>query len=163
MKNFDFISFIIGLLLGMIITLLLVWIAYYSRTFLFTYCPYEPRLCGSSDYYRNPSEALAMNSQLKTTDILQLDGSGHTLLYNRVIKNTDCTPSSNEVVPITFPQFCTFTDISGDQFLYKNKHFGSGIYVAYDSDYPNEVITNGNCDPIPGTSIIAGTPVVKWI
>src|SRR5437763_876523 len=114
MVVFDFTSFSIGLLLGMIILLTLVWIAYFTRSFLFTYCATQARACGGADYYNDPGDALAHDSSLTASDILFLNESDE-LFYKRVPRNTDCVPESNQTVYIKFPQYCSFTDSTGSK------------------------------------------------
>lgn len=162
MNNFDFVSFTIGLLLGMIIMLIFVWIAYYTRTILFTYCPYEPHFCLSGDYYMNPGEALASDSNLKDTDILVVhDGK---LYYKRITKNP-CTPGKNQTIVVPFPQFCLFRDDAGGEVLYKNKQYNSPFYLPYHMNESNgniQITSLGHCDPMPGMAMTSGTPVAKW-
>lgn len=156
---FDLVSAIIGLLLGMIIMLLLVWIAYYTRTFVFTYCPITSRPCGSADYYNNPQDALEDKIGLTAGNILWVqDGK---LFYNKVVKNTDCTPGKDKLTHILYPQYCEFTTTDGTIVRYKDSHFKANLYHPEVYDTGPIVTTSGNCDPIPGI-FVSGTPLPIW-
>lgn len=158
MASFDFISFIIGLLLGAIIMLVLVWIAYYTRTFLFTYCPTQARACNGPDYYNNPGEALANGANID--DILFLNDQDE-MFYKRVPKTTNCVPESNQTVHILYPQYCQFSDNSGLSGTYRSYSFGSNIYKPANGLPGPTITTSGNCDPTPGI-YIEGIPLLKW-
>ena len=160
MASFQFVSFIIGLLLGAIIMLLLVWIGYYTRSFIFTYCPEQARPCGGADYYNNPGNALANNSGLTAGSILFLKDD--KLYYTRVPKNTNCVPESNQTIPIIFPQYCSFGNPGQPSLTYRQTFFNSNIYKP-DNGIPGVVITtSGNCDPVPGQELTTGIPLVEW-
>ena len=160
MASFDFVSFIIGLLLGAIITLLLVWIAYFTRSFIFTYCPSQARPCGGADYYSNPGDALAHNPQIKQSDILFLNRDNE-MFYTRMTKNTDCVPESNQVVYIKYPQYCSFSSTGGASGIWKETAFNSNIYNPDGFPGPT-IITDGNCDPISGSSVTSGIGLIRW-
>ena len=163
MGNFDTATFFIGLLLGMIIMLILVWIAYYSRTFVFTYCPTQARPCGGVDYYNNPGEALGNDQNLQASDILfkvKGDGKiGDKLLYTRVPRNTSCVPEGNQTVRMPFPQYCIFSGPNGNV-EYRDTAFNSNIYNPSVGIGPT-IITAENCVPSSGF-FTSGTPEVKW-
>lgn len=157
MANFDTASFFIGLLLGMIIMLILVWIAYYSRTFIFTYCPSQARPCGGADYYNNPGEALGNDLNLQPSDILfNVD---NRLLYTRVTRTNTCVPESNQTVRMPFPQYCLFSGQNGSV-EYRDTAFNSNIYNPTSGIGPT-IITTENCVPSSGY-FTTGSPVVKW-
>jgi len=156
--SFEFISFTIGLLLGMIILLILVWIAFYTRTFLFTYCPTQARACSGPDYYNNPGEALSNGANIN--DILFLNDQNE-MYYKRVPKTTNCVPVSNQAVHIFFPQYCEFSDDKGLSNTYKSNSFGSNIYKPASGLPGPTITTSGNCDPNPGI-YTDGVPLLKW-
>lgn len=161
MATFEFVSFIIGLLLGMIIMLILVWIAYYTRTFVFTYCPTQARPCGGADYYNDPGDALANNPNLEADDILFLNDKNE-MFYNRVQKVTSCVPESNQTVYMKFPQYCSFSNTGGTAGVWKETAFNSNMYKADSVTSPHIIVTNGNCDPVPNQIVTSGVPIVKW-
>lgn len=160
MASFDFVSFIIGLLLGMILMLLFVWITYFTRSFLFTYCPTQARPCGGADYYNDPGDALAHNPQIMVQDILFLNDQNN-MLYRRVPRNTDCIPESNQIVYIKYPQYCSFSTTGGSTGIWKETAFNSNIYKPDGFAGPT-IETNGNCDPIEESPVSTGIPLLKW-
>lgn len=156
--QFDFISLVIGLLLGMIVMLLLVWIAYFSRSFIFSYCPTSGVPCSGKDYYNDPGNALGNNPQLTASDILFLN-SNNEMFYNRVPKTSNCTPESNQVVQIVYPQYCSFKNSSGSTGTWRETFFNSNVYL---SSAGVTLTTIGNCDPAPGSPVVSGIPLVQW-
>lgn len=160
MASFEFISFIIGLLLGMMILLVIVWIAYFTRSFIFTYCATQSRPCGGGDYYNDPGDALANYPTLNASQILFLNAQD-MLLYNRVPKNTDCVPEGNQVVHILYPQYCSFSSATGASGTWRETAFNSNIYNPYGFVGPT-VTTFGDCQPTPGSAVTTGSPIIKW-
>lgn len=160
MASFDFVSFVIGLLLGAIIMLLLVWIAYFTRTFLFTYCPTQARPCGGADYYNDPGDALAHNPQITVADILFLNDENE-MFYKRVPRSTDCVPEFNQLVHLRFPQYCSFSTTGGTAGVWKETAFNSNVYRPDGFSGPT-LTTDGNCDPAPGSPVSTGTPLLRW-
>lgn len=157
MASFDFTSFVIGLLIGMIVMLLLIWIAYYTRSFLFTSCPTTTPACAGADYYNNPGDAIANGAQVD--DILYIN-SDNQMYYKRVPRVSGCTPESNQVVYIQYPQYCSFTTDQGTTEVGKALQFNSPLYAV--SGVANTVLTTGDCDPAPGTGVASGVPLLEW-
>lgn len=148
------ISIIIGFLIGAIITLLLIWIAYEARVFLFTYCANENTTCIGSDYYNDPGDALAAGANIN--DILFLNDQNF-LFYKRLPVNQQCVPTANQTVQILYPQYCTFdtgvTTATGLQV-----QDGSNIYNLIGSG--DIIVTDGNCTPVLGA--VTGVPQIRW-
>lgn len=140
--------------------LLLVWIAYFTRSFLFTYCPTQARPCGGADYYNDPGDALANNPQVTVADILFLNDQNN-MFYRRVPRNTDCVPESNQIVYMRFPQYCSFSTTGGTAGVWKETAFNSNIYNPDGFPGPS-VTTDGNCDPVEGEPVSSGTPLLRW-
>lgn len=166
MGSFDFISFIIGLLLGMIIMLLFIWIAYFTRTFLFSYCASGAMVCDSTNYYNLPGEALVHNPQLKASDILFISNQNNPngqeeMYYKRVQKNLDCTPESNQTVHIMYPQYCSFSSTGGSSSIWKQSSFNSNIYKP-DGFVGPIITTQGNCVPVPDSCVSSGIIIPRW-
>jgi len=159
MASFDFISFVIGLLLGAIIMLLLVWIAYFTRSFLFTYCPTQARACSGADYYNNPGDALANGANIN--DILFLNDQDQ-MYYNRVPRTTSCVPESNQIVHIVYPQYCSFSTTGGVSGTWKETAFNSNIYTPSNGVPGPTITTSGDCDPAPGSPVDSGVPILRW-
>lgn len=159
--NFDFVSFVIGLILGMIIMLLIVWITYFTRSFLFTYCPVGTRFCTSEDYYNDPGDALVRNPGLSTSQILFINGEKE-MFYNRVPKGASCIPQNNQAIYIKYPQYCSFSNNQGEfDTAWKQSGYNSNIYRS--DEFPGMYIeTEGNCTPSPGSSMEFGIPLLRW-
>lgn len=159
MGSFNFESFFIGVLLGMIILLLLVWISYATRSFVFTYCPIQARACGGADYYNDPGDALAHNPQITVAEILFLNDQDN-MFYRRVPRTTECVPEGNQIVHMRFPQYCSFSN-GGTGGVWKESAFNSNIYRPVGFAGPT-ITTDGNCDPAPGSPFTTGQPLLRW-
>ena len=61
---FDFMSMIIGLFVGIFITMIICGASYYSRVFIFTGCANVASQCRSEQYYSDPGDALANGAVL---------------------------------------------------------------------------------------------------
>jgi len=155
---FDFLSIFIGVVLGMIIILIIVWIAYYSKTFIFSYCASTTRPCGFADYYNDPGVALAQNINLTPEDILFVKDD--EMFYNRVLKNTDCAPQSNKITYIKYPQYCEFSSNSSSG-TWRQTALFSNLYKPVGFTGPT-ITTSGNCQPNPGTGFTEGIPIIRW-
>jgi hypothetical protein len=157
---FQFSSFSIGILLGLLIMLVLVWIAYNSRIFVFTYCPTSTPTCSASDYFNDPGEALAHGANID--DILFLNDK-NILLYKRVPNTTTCTPGPNQIVPVPHPEFCSFSGsgLSGIT--------GTRVSIhdlnTYNINVPGRkstVLSRENCVPDTGQFVTSGIPLIQW-
>lgn len=157
-NRFSFISFLIGLLLGMILMLLLVWLSYFTRSFLFSYCPLQVPYCAGADYFNNPGEALSNGSQID--DILFIDDQNR-MLYKRVPKVNNCMPQNNQTINIEYPEYCEFTTDTGTG-VWRQTVYGSNIYEPANGLPGPTITTNGNCVPTPGTGAISGQPILQW-
>lgn len=157
---FEFVSFVIGLLLGGIITLLLIWIAYFTRSFLFTYCATnaDPP-CAGADYYNNPGDALANGANIN--DILFLNDQNQ-LFYERVARVGSCTPQANQIVNVLYPQYCSFSTTGGITGIWKETAFNSNIYKPANGIPGPTITTTGNCIPTAGSPVDIGLPILKW-
>jgi hypothetical protein len=155
MEVWNWISFIIGFLFGLLAMTILVWIAYTVKTLAFAYCPSQQKACFSSDYFNDPGDALADGANLD--DILFLtDG---TMKYRRVKRTPDCTPQSDQVVTIANPQICLFT-ITGQDRLGKSIGFNNPRYLVNTGTITEVLDTTSNCQPVDPT--ISGRPVLAW-
>lgn len=143
--------------------LIITWITYSTRTFIFTVCPSELIRCRNVNYFNNPGNAIADGAQVD--DILSLD-SDERLMYKRVPKDL-CLPESNQDVHILNPQYCSFTLDDGTSIEAKSTFFESPFYVATQGseDARLEIVTSGNCYPVSNNQnldIRTGVPLVKW-
>ena len=184
----DIRSFIAGILVGMIIILLIMWILYITRSFVFYTCPRQTTPCQSDNYIQNPSIPLA--SGVNINDILFITDQPPasptlfpitppsspqqpqpdtlpTMTYKQV-KKDKCNPlSSDQAIVIEYPQYCNFTSSDGNTYLGKNLRFGSSTYTFLDEN--NNIVyvvvnQGGQCQPISSinNSVKNGVPVLKW-
>lgn len=162
-NNIDYLSassFFIGLVLGMIIMMIIVWLCYDTRTFIFEFCPHETPACLANDYFNNPGEALAHDPQLTPSDILYLNNDDE-LMYIRVQKNFSCVPEKNQTIQMIYPQYCSFSGTGGISATYKQTFFGSDIYQPQGNP-GSTVRSNANCKPVSGSGFTDGIPLVQW-
>lgn len=154
-QPFSWISFFIGLLVGMIIILVIIWITYATKTFLFSYCAGNPTFCKGDDYYNDPGDALTQGAQLD--DILFLNDINE-MFYRRLPRNSSCAPTNDQTVVIDNPQYCNFTGPSGTV-EGKSLQFNTPIYRL-----PNgsTITSDGNCVPSGGSGFTSGVPELKW-
>lgn len=160
----DIASAIVGVIIGMILTLVIIWILFITRSFIFSICSSGQNTCTANDYFVDPGEALLNGAKLE--DILFLQNG--QLMYKRVPRRQDCIPSSDtQIVPITYPQFCEFSLTNGDKTVGQNSFFGSPSYSSANV----EVMTSANCVPVRSNAIqslqqnnlvVSGVPLVKW-
>ncbi len=143
----------------MIIMLLIVWICYLSRSFLFSYCADNPPYCAGSDYYNDPGDALANDPNINVSDILYLNDENQ-MFYRRVPNTTDCVVENNQIVYIQYPQYCSFNNIGGEALTYKETAFNSNIYLT--ANGTQGITTSGDCNPEPGQSMTNGVPLLQW-
>jgi hypothetical protein len=165
--NFHFISFIIGLLLGMIMMLIIIWISYYTRTFLFTYCSTQAVKCGLSDYFINPGNALAFAGMvglpgLTASDILfvETDKNGDEKMYYDVVAKSNSCVSQKHVRYIPYPQYCTFFDKDGNSGTYKKNLFN--LYALNGEQGVRGIPALVDCQPIPADEFTGGEILIKW-
>lgn len=170
MAMFDFPSFLIGLLIGMILMLLIVWIVYYTRAFAFSNCPTTVPICAGGQYYNDPGVALAESGTAGLTagNILYIDENAlpETMYYQRVPKTSDCAPGTGQTVRIANPQYCEFTTATGGiNFEAKQLVFGSPLYHPIPGQSVPETIlieTSGDCIPVDTDKFVKGVPILRW-
>lgn len=163
MSTFDVSSFIVGILLGMIILAVIVWLVFAFRGSVFQNCPHHTRECLTADYYNDPGNALINNPHLKSSDILFLDSNNH-LFYDRTQKNIECNANtSNKVAYIRYPQYCSFANSEGVNGVWKQTAYNSNIYVPQGFDGPT-ITTDGNCkiNNDVESAITSGIPLLRW-
>jgi hypothetical protein len=163
-NGWDIRSGVIGMFLGVMFTILITAILFWTRSLVFSVCPNQQPVCRSQNYLADPAQALANGS--KVEDILFLE-SGN-LLYKRVPNTNTCTPSpSNQAVIIPYPQWCEFGVSGGNKYEARNLRFGSPTYTYKDGDGNDvHVLVEGDshCTPIrsTGSVVIDGAPLLKW-
>ena len=142
----ELVTLIVGILIGMIIMLLIVWLVYATRSFVFVSCPSGVPPCTAADYYNNPGNALANGA--KVDDILFIN-SDNEMFYKRVPKNNNCAPLSNATVHVRYPQYCSFNGVVGKALSYNSPDYQVG---------GNTVRTTGDCHISGGH----GVPILRW-
>lgn len=155
-------SFWIGVVIGMIIFLIIVWICYNTRTFLFTFCARNTPGCVNTDYYNDPGEALGHDPRLTASDILYLNNE-EEMMYVRVPKVNTCIPEANQTIQIIYPEYCNFINEDYPNGLeYRQTHYGSNIYQPTGGSGPANIMTDKNCDPKADSGFTSGIPLIKW-
>jgi hypothetical protein len=159
MAVFNFPSFIIGLILGMIVMLTLIWIAYFTRTGAFINCPGQARVCTGEDYYNDPGEAIAKTG-VTAGQILFIDNG--RMYYKRVPKNGTCIPEGNQTVRIAYPQYCKFSGSGISGVTGRDLYFNANLYRLQHGGLTQPIITDENCDPRSGQTVTEGEPILYW-
>jgi hypothetical protein len=151
---------LIGLILGMLIVILFVWIFYVTRTFIFSYCAGTQPPCFAEDYYANPGEAIANGAKLE--DILFIKDD--QLLYKRVPKRA-CVPGDNQTVVIENPEYCIFHGADNIDYTVKSQALNASDYMFRNmSGVDISVNTSGDCIPRTSTNsfVTRGTVSTRW-
>jgi len=131
----DWLSFITGVVVGLIIMLLITWIVYSVDN-------NNGNVCMGADYYNDPVDAIQHGA--KESDIYSIDEEGR-LNYKRVIKKSGgCIPSTDQTIIIERPSKCVFVDDEGLELEGKQTHYNSSTYVLEDG---TSVLTDGHCIP----------------
>lgn len=158
-RKWDGVSFFIGILVGILITFIIGYLAYSGRVFIFSTCSTDIRVCRASDYYNLPSRAIA--NGYTADEIMDINDQGQ-LVYRRVPKDL-CQPGSNQDIIIRYPQYCSFTTSSGLTFEAKSAGLASNMYSPTNG-LGITITTEQNCVPVSSTSgnIVSGVPLVKW-
>jgi len=160
----DGVSLIVGLLVGMVIAIIVFWILYQTRVFIYTKCPSVTPPCLYDQYWNDPGNALAAqnpNRPITLSNILSIQNG--EMRYRRVPKSSSCVPESEtQTVTITNPQYCTFTTTEGKTFNAKNAYFESPVYTGKTTfggqDVVISVITKGNCEYLRSEVTPCATP-----
>lgn len=156
-------SFVIGLMIGLILMLIIVWALYAGRTFVFSICPKGRNFCNNRDYFDNPANALADGAKLD--DILFINDQDQ-MYYKRVVKNRGCIPiGSRQTVKINHPQYCNFKGRDSQNYEGVNTEFGSRLYhMKTDNGTTYSVLTRDNCEVESSENnfVVSGRPMLKW-
>jgi hypothetical protein len=158
----DWIAFVVGFLIGLVFMILLTWILYVTRSYIYSNCPDTQRTCRGDDYYADPGVALSNGAVLD--EILMINDQ-EKMYYKRYPRTGTCTPGNNQVVQIQQPEFCTFTLTSGQELVGENQFFGSNIYTVFNGTEVITVKTTNSCRPdssIPPDLINRGVPLLAW-
>jgi len=160
-RKFEPVSFFIGLIIGLIIMIVIMWIAYASRTFVFTYCASNAPICTGNDYYNDPGQALANGANIN--DILFLNDKNE-MFYKRVPATSSCVPGPGQTVEILYPQYCLF-DIEGVPTQGRAPTLHNPVYIIDSTVSPPTTVDTsaiGSCVPNSGQIAVSGVPELKW-
>lgn len=157
-------SCVIGIFIGMTIVLIISWIAYSTRTFIYVDIPITYPQCRFSNYFNNPGNAIANGA--KVEDILTVNDNNQ-MKYQRVPKDV-CVPGSNQDIRIFNPQYCLFdiekdgvvTTIEGRNTFYESPH-----YIADYNGKELNITSMPNCSPVSNNmelNLVGGKPEIKW-
>lgn len=156
MSQWDGPSCVIGIFIGMSIMLIIHWIGYSTRIFIYADIPLHYPECRFSNYFNNPGDAIANGSIVD--EILSI--TDDKMKYQRVPKDV-CVPGSNQDVKIANPQYCEFINQKGVKIQAKNTFFESPFYVYKDM----EILSAPNCKPISNNqnlNFVDGIPLLIW-
>jgi hypothetical protein len=162
---FDFVSFLIGLFFGFLFAVIITWVGYSNRAFVFTGCAVNGLKCRYNNYFNNPARAISEG--YKAEEIMYVEPKGNNngvLMYKRVPKDV-CFPGSNQTIPVPRPQYCSFSDKNNNKYTAKNDKFESPYYTILGTNIG--VIAGKNCIPESTDcnakyEMINGIPLVKW-
>lgn len=129
----DLISIFLGIMIGMLIMLIIVWGFYNSRTLFFTHCPVEIRYCQSEDYINAPTVREKENLHI----------TNGKLYYRRVLNGLHgpCIPDIDQTVEITHPPVCLFQEGTT---RFTGRMVSAG---KYQGENGATVLTYSNCQP----------------
>ena len=156
-------SCVIGIFIGLSIMLILTWIGYSTRTFIYADIPLEYPECRFSNYFNNPGNAIANGSDVN--QILSINRKGE-MMYQRVPKDI-CVPSSDQDIHIFNPQYCSFKMNDGTSIEAKNTFYESPYYISTTdvNGKKLDIVSLPNCQPASnsqGLDLIGGYPEIKW-
>lgn len=149
-------SFAIGLVVGILIVVLLLWLAFLTRVFVFRYTPRSFPTCGATDYFNDPKDATELGG--REEDMLFV--SEGILLYRRKQANTRCVPGADQVVSIPQPPVCSFLDGEGQEFI---GYLEDGRYKVPTGDGVLSIKSSRHCRPDrdENSPFSTGTPLPK--
>jgi hypothetical protein len=158
---FDFVSFLIGIFFGFLIAVIITWIGYSNKVFVFTGCAINGLKCRYSNYFNNPAKAI---SEGFTADQIMYVNDNGVLMYKRVPKDL-CFPTANQTIPVPRPQYCSFSDKNNNTYIARNDKFESPYYTILNTNVG--VIAGKNCIPESTdcnakSEMVSGVPIVRW-
>lgn len=163
---FDAISVLIGVFIGFIIALIFGWLSYKTNVFIFTYCANDvvPH-CHHTDYYEDPGQQLKYGGDI---DNMLFLNDKNVMYWHRGTEKL-CVPGRKQDIAINYPQYCSFTDDSGNQIEARNISYESPNYIStslYDGKEV-DIIARPNCQPQSFSDnspyiLTGGIPLLKW-
>lgn len=152
-------AFFVGFLIAVVAVLIIIWILYINRLFVFHTCTGEEPTCKRSDYINNPTDAINDGYSINTV----LSIHDNKMYFTRPVNNNSCVPGNNQTVLVPFPEFCSFET---DQGSYEGTNGGVGSKYVFTTLLGEEVIvdTSNSCVPVSSEPdiVISGKPVLKW-
>ena len=150
----DLLSFFLGLFTGMLIITLIAWLAYANQVAIFAYCSATTPTCKSNNYYSDPGQSVTITNN---PNLYVKDG---ILYYIRLVKDNNCIPDNYQIIPINYPQYCSFT-LNGETVVGKQIQYGTGYYTITNSNNESIDINTGmNCTSLNNT--FTGVPLPQW-
>lgn len=140
---YDAISTILGVIMGMIIMLSIVWVAYAGNFFVFSYCATVTPYCMESDYINEVDEAIKKG--FKKEDILFI--KNNELYFKRPKKTRQCVPTHDRTLKLDKPETCIFR-IDGNEYVGNQIFMGSSIYRVFVEGKEFKIPTSESCKPI---------------
>lgn len=150
-------SAITGFIIGVIITIIIVLLLYYSGAFIFKYC--GTKNCSNCDVYNDPGNAIANGYSIDNI-LLLING---IMFYKAPKQSNNCILTSAVSIRTVTPQYCLFTTNTDEQFEGKNIDFDSPLYTGTLNNVEYEVLAQ-NCNPIESdpNNVVSGEPLLKW-
>jgi hypothetical protein len=139
-------------LLGLIVMFVLLYLLFYTKTFIYTYCANTQRLCYKNDYLNDPTQALEQGYSLDSILYIQND----KMFYHRP-HVTNCSPDGS-IIQIQNPQQCLFSSSNGNVAGH-SLQFNSTSYLLSNGITLTDV--NG-CIPKDNTTYTDGIPILAW-
>ena len=154
----DIFSFLIGLFLGLLLMMVIMWATYSTRTFIFTNCLHGEVQCLAKNYYSDPGQAI--QEEGATPENILYISAGK--LYYRRVRKDNCRPGDNQEVYIQHPQFCQFTNQNGTTFQAMNTYLDSQYYNSEDG---TNVTSSGDCNPSSSNTgmVVSGKVLPVWV
>ena len=139
-----------GTILGIVITLVFVMIAYTTRSSIFYYCPKRVRKCGRKDYAQSLPEALDLG--FSESEVLSVENGN--LYFNKPALSCDCIDEKPKK-RIDYPEMCKQISTGNNYRLTKVFDSGRAEYISKQLD---TVILGKGC-LAPGGDF---TPLIRY-
>ena len=157
---------LIGILLGVIITIVILAILYETNSLWFSNCSNgDQKECRRSNYYNDPSKALENGKDVSNALFVADQNNTLVLKYKRFLIDNDCIPGSDQEVIIPFPQQCSLETDGGNTSTYVRSEVPDdrSVHLEYQNRRTGSVVNlKPNCRPFNNSGFTSGTPLAKW-
>jgi hypothetical protein len=119
---------IIGIIVGIVLTLAIVMMLYSTRSSIFYYCPRSIRGCGREDYIQTLDEARVLGYSDSEVTIVK----DNKLYYKKQTKKGCNCINEHPLVHIEYPQVCTS---SSTGLVYEFDHMKNSSVAIYKDQY----------------------------